>query len=78
MGQRVAKKWLDKLAAVHWIDATGYIGSPLADAKPFPCITIGWIKSVQPDYIVIATSLYEDGSGDFTVIPNWITKIEKV
>ncbi len=78
MGQRVAKKWLGKSAKVHWLDATGYIGSSLHEALPFPCTTIGWIKSIQPDYIVIATSLYNDDSGDFTVIPNWIAKIEEV
>lgn len=60
---------IGKLCRVEWLDATGYIGVAASEAKPFPCETVGWLQSVNPDHIVLATSRYEDGSGDFTVIP---------
>ena len=60
---------IGKLCRVEWLDATGYIGVASSEAKPFPCETVGWLQRVSSDHIVIATSRYEDGSGDFTVIP---------
>lgn len=60
---------IDKLCRVEWLDATGYIGVAASEAKPFRCETVGWLQKVNSDHIVIATSRYEDGSGDFTVIP---------
>lgn len=78
MGARITTKWANKLAVINWLDATGYIGSPITEAKPFPCVTVGWIKEIKRDHIVVATSLYEDGSGDFTVLPKgMITKIKE-
>ena len=50
------------------------IGSmPLADgrfgkAKPCPCKTVGWVKKVEKDHIVLASSFYPDDKdehGDF-------------
>ncbi len=60
---------LNSLVEVTWLDAVGYIGAELSDAKPSQCITIGRLAAVRERSLVIATSLYEDGSGDFTVLP---------
>jgi hypothetical protein len=57
------------LVEAVWIDAVGYIGSDLSEAKPAMCKTIGRLMAVNGQSIVLATSLYEDGSGDFTVLP---------
>lgn len=58
-----------KLVRAEWLDATGWIGVNISEAKPYPCETIGWLEKINPDHIIIATSRYEDGSGDFTVLP---------
>ena len=63
MKGRVPK--IGKLCRVEWLDATGWI----SEAKPYPCETVGWLSKVNADHIILATSRYEDGSGDFTVIP---------
>ena len=60
---------LNSLVEITWLDAVGYIGAELAEAKPSKCITIGRLVAVRERSLVIATSLYEDGSGDFTVLP---------
>jgi len=66
------------LVEVHWLDAVGYIGTSQAEAIPSKCNTVGWLVSVKDDHIVIATSIYEDGTGgDYTVLPlGMITKVE--
>jgi len=58
-----------QLLVVDWLDACGYINEDLEDAKPAPCKTLGWLKEVKEDYIVLCTSQFSDGSGDFTVLP---------
>tara|TARA_B110000196_G_scaffold252109_1_gene221655 strand:- start:545 stop:781 length:237 start_codon:yes stop_codon:yes gene_type:complete len=67
MKGRVPK--IGKLCRVEWLDATGWIGVGISEAKPYPCETVGWLSKVNADHIILATSRYEDGSGDFTVIP---------
>ena len=57
------------LVEAVWLDAVGYIGDELSEAKPAVCITIGRLVTVNSLSITLATSLYEDGSGDFTVLP---------
>lgn len=57
------------LVEVQWLDAVGYIGEELENAKPAKCITFGKLVSSAKLSIVIASSLYEDGTGDFTVVP---------
>lgn len=51
------------LILCHWRDIVGQINSPLSESKPQACKTVGWLARVEPDYIVIATSVYE-GEGD--------------
>jgi len=60
---------LGSLVEITWLDAVGYIGADQSEAKPSTCITIGRLVTVRSRSLVIATSLYEDGSGDFTVLP---------
>ena len=59
----------EQLLVVHWLDACGYINEDLKDAKPSPCKTLGWLKEVKEDHIILCTSQFSDGSGDFTVLP---------
>ena len=58
-----------QLLIIEWLDACGYINEELSEAKPAPCKTVGWLKEVKDDYIVLCTSQFSDGSGDFTVLP---------
>jgi hypothetical protein len=60
---------LGSLVEITWLDAVGYIGATQDEAVPSTCITIGRLVTVRRRSLVIATSLYEDGSGDFTVLP---------
>ena len=79
MGAGVKLPKQGALAKFHWIDATGFIGADPTEATPAPCITIGWLQSAHRRHIVVATSLYEDGTGDFTVLPiGMLTKIERI
>ena len=57
------------LVEAVWLDAVGYIGEEQSEAKPAICKTIGRLVAVNGQSITLATSLYEDGSGDFTVLP---------
>ena len=68
-----------QLVAVNWLDACGYINEDLEDAKPAPCTTVGWLKATKEDHIILCTSQFSDGSGDFTVLPlGMITQIKEV
>ena len=68
-----------QLVQCAWLDAAGYIGSDQAEAKPAACNTVGWLMSVNSDHIVLSSSIYEDGSGDWTVLPvGMITHIKEV
>lgn len=75
---RVRIPKLGALICATWLDAVGYIGTSQSEAKPAKCNTVGWLVAVNDDHIVIATSIYDDGSGgDYTVLPlGMITKIE--
>ena len=67
------------LVEVVWLDAVGYIGSALSEVKPAECTTIGRIVAVNRRAITLATSLYEDGTGDFTIIPRgMLTSVREV
>tara|TARA_Y100000588_G_scaffold238225_1_gene251926 strand:+ start:230 stop:577 length:348 start_codon:yes stop_codon:yes gene_type:complete len=85
MGGRMGKmrvripKAKGQLLVVDWLDACGYINEDLEDAKPAPCTTVGWLKAVKPDHIILATSRFEDGSGDWTVLPiGMLTQVKEV
>ena len=79
MGARVKLPKIGSLCRFTWLDAVGYIGVDADEPRPASCITVGWLKSVEKDYILVATSLYTDGSGDFTVLPIGIlTAVHKV
>ena len=68
-----------QLVQCSWLDAAGYIGAFPEEAKPAPCNTVGWLMSVEADHIVIASSLYGDGTGDWTVLPcGMITEIKEI
>jgi hypothetical protein len=67
------------LVEVTWLDAVGYINANLADAKPAQCTTIGRLAAVNRQSLTLATSLFEDGTGDFTVIPRgMLVRVKKV
>lgn len=68
---------LNKLYIVQWLDAAGHMMEDLPNAKPSACLTVGWAKSLEKDYVVLASSLYKDSEhGDFTVLP--LGMIQKV
>jgi len=69
MGAQFKGLKVGRLYRVEWLDATGYIGVDIGEVKPWPCKTIGWLQAVSKNHITLATSLYDDESGDFTCIP---------
>jgi|TARA_R100000458_G_C8095420_1_gene124341 hypothetical protein len=79
MGVRIPRA-KGQIVAVTWLDAVGYIGESAKNAKPSSCETIGRLKRVEDNFIVIATSQYQDGdSGDYTVLPTgMITEVKTV
>ena len=79
MGVRIPRP-KGQIVAVLWLDAVGYIGEPASSAKPAVCETIGRLKKVEDNFIVIATSQYqEDDSGDYTVLPKgMITELKEI
>lgn len=61
---------MGRLLVVKWLDAAGYVMEDLKDAKPCICTTVGWVKRVEADHVVLASSVYEkEEFGDFTVLP---------
>jgi hypothetical protein len=60
------------LTVATWLDAVGYIGEELKNTKPEQCKTVGWLVAVNRQSITLASSLYEDETGDFTVIPRGV------
>ena len=79
MGARVKLPKIGSLCRFTWLDATGYIGVESDEPRPASCITVGWLHTIKDDHILVATSLYTDGSGDFTVLPKGIlTAVHKV
>jgi len=69
MGARVKLPKVGKLCRIQWLDATGFIGADISEVEPARCRTVGWLKSINEHSLILATSLYEDGVGDFTCIP---------
>jgi hypothetical protein len=53
---------------VEWLDPAIYSMCELSEALPCECWTEGTIVKKAKDYVVLATSQYKDGSGDFTVL----------
>lgn len=68
MGVKLVSK-TGTLVEVTWLDAAGYIGEELSSAVPVKCKTVGWLMDTNRLSLVLASSLYEDATGDFTVIP---------
>jgi len=66
------------LVQVEWIDATGYINVEGDTPKPSACSTVGWIHATKKDYVVLASSLYQDNVGDFTVLPRGMIQSVKL
>ena len=56
----VVKVKMDGLYVVSWLDAAGYMMEDLKAAKPCECVTVGWVKKVKKDHIVLASSYYPD------------------
>ena len=54
---------------VQWNDICNYTNENLSAVKPAACWTDGILIKANKDMVVIMTSQYEDGSGDFTVFP---------
>ena len=51
----------------------------MENAKPAACWTEGILVRNEDDYVVLATSQYKDGSGDFTVlVKGCCTKVRKI
>lgn len=68
-----------KLCRVQWLDATGFIGADISDVQPAPCRTVGWLKSINKHFLIVASSLYEDDTGDFTCLPiGMITEVKEL
>ena len=53
---------------VEWLDPAIYSMCELDEALPCECWTEGTIVKKKKDFVVLATSQYKDGSGDFTVL----------
>lgn len=53
MNVRVKK---GELYVIHWLDAAGYMMEDLVKAKPCLCKTVGWVKKIEKDHIVLASS----------------------
>jgi len=53
---------------VEWWDPTIHTMCPLDEAKPAKCWTEGTLVRKCKNFVVIASSQYEDGEGDFTVL----------
>ena len=54
---------------IEWADICNYTNESLAVVKPAGCWTEGILAKATKDMIVVMTSQYEDGTGDFTVFP---------
>ena len=48
------------LVKIFWADIVGGINQPERKIVPQNCTTVGWIQRVEPEYLVIASSVYED------------------
>jgi len=61
------------LVSAEWVDITATVNGNLADARPAKCTTTGRLVKRTDDFIVIATSLFDDNdpdlTGDFVAIP---------
>ena len=62
-------------ALVAWLDAAGGDDAE----EPILALTSGWLIKETPEYIVIASEIFEDGScRDKTAIPKSIVKMVMV
>ena len=63
------KKLVGKMVEVDWKDPTGFVNESLREVKLSKCTSIGILREIKEDYIILQTSKYEDSeSGDYTSI----------
>ena len=72
MSKRLPK--LNTRISVTWNDPCGLVNQPLSEATPASCWTEGRLVKVTPDFSVLASSQYADGTGeavigDYTALP---------
>ena len=64
------------IVEVTWRDACGYVNEDLKAVKLAVAVNIGVISAYDEEVIILQSSRYDDGSGDFTIIPRaWTDKI---
>jgi len=72
----MAKPKLGDLVEVDWIDAVGIINDDYEKAKIHKCKSIGILMRDTEKEVVLCSSTYGDGSGDYTAIPKgWQEKV---
>ena len=63
------KRLMGKMVEVDWKDPTGFVNENLREVKVTKCTSIGILREVKEDYIILQTSKYENSeSGDYTAI----------
>ena len=63
------KRLIGKVTEVVWEDPTGFVNESLKDVGVSKCKSVGILREVRDDCIVLETSKYEDSeSGDYTAI----------
>ena len=66
---RKYKKLIGKMVEVDWKDPTGFVNENLREVKLSKCTSIGILREIKEDYIILQTSKYEDSeSGDYISI----------
>lgn len=48
------------LVKIVWADIVGGINQPMRKIVPQNCKTVGWVQRVEEDYVVVASSIYQD------------------
>jgi len=68
LGRRY-KKMEGDMVEVEWLDPTGYINEYFSEVKLSKCTSIGILREIKEEYIILQTSKYENSeSGDYTAI----------
>lgn len=63
------KRLIGKMVEVDWKDPTGFVNENLREVRVSKCTSIGILREIKEDYIILQTSKYEDSeSGDYTSI----------
>jgi len=64
------------IVEVTWRDACGYVNVDVSKAVVDVAVNIGYLVSADDGTIVLQSGRYDDGTGDFTVIPRaWTDKV---